>query len=57
MKVTFLLIRTARGNGGDKYRAMDDHKFILYFPQRITRKDSDQPREIIVLTFDESTIS
>ncbi len=35
----FTLAKRAKASGGDKYVSKEDPKFILYFPQRISRKD------------------
>lgn len=51
MSMEFTLEKKAKTSGGDKYVCVDNPKFILYFPQTISRKNGQaHPKLIVTVT-------
>jgi hypothetical protein len=54
MKYTFILVKKAKGSGGDKYCCKDTSDWIVYFPQVISRRsDIDEPKLSIEIEIDD----
>jgi len=46
---TFSLVKKASGKGGDKYSCKDDPKFVLYFPQYVSRNSNEDTIKTLVV--------